>query len=332
MRFIQGLSNETTKLLQKVYKKSKHHQVRQRAQCILLSYQGYTTNELAHIFQVDRITIYNWFNEWDSRYLAGLYDKKGRGRNPSFNSDQKEQIRKWSKMHPKNLNKILALVHEHFDIEVSKQTIKRVLKSLEFSWRRIRKQVKGELDPIIYQERKKALEKLIEEDQQGIIDLRYFDESGFCLIPYVPYAWQEHGETIAIASGHSQRLNVLGFMNKNHELEAYCFECSVTSEVVMRCFDDFCINLQSPTVVVVDNASLHTSEFFQNKLPEWQRKGLLVFYLPKYSPELNLIEILWRFMKYEWIEFSAYNSWSDLVNYVDEVIKNCGTKYKINFV
>lgn len=332
MRFIQGLSNETIKLLQKVYKISKHHQVRQRAQCVLLSYQGYTTNELAHIFQVDRITIYNWFNAWDERHFAGLYDKKGRGRHPSFNADQKEQIREWSKMYPKNLNKILVLVREHFDMEVSKQTIKRVLKSLQFSWRRIRKKVRGEPDPLIYQERKEALDQLIEEDQQGIIDLRYFDESGFCLVPYVPYAWQEHGETIAVASGHSQRLNVLGFMNKNHELEAYCFECSITSEVVVRCFDDFCTNLQNPTVVVIDNASLHTSELFQNKLPEWEQKGLLVFYLPKYSPELNLIEILWRFMKYEWIEFSAYNSWSDLVNYVDEVIKNFGTKYKINFV
>jgi transposase len=156
MRFIQGLSNKTIKLLQKIYKQSKHHQVRHRAQCVLLSYQGYTTNELAHIFRVDRITI----------------------------------------------------AREHFDMEVSKQTIKRVLKSLLFSWRRIRKKVKGEPDPLIYQERKEALEQLIEEDRQGIIDLRYFDESGFCLVPYVPYAWQEHGETIAIASGHSQRLNI----------------------------------------------------------------------------------------------------------------------------
>jgi len=97
MRFIQGLSHETTKLLQKVYKESKYHQVRQRAQCLLLSYQGYRTNELSHIFQVDRITIYNWFNAWDSRHFAGLYDKKGRGRSASFNSDQKEQIRQWSK-------------------------------------------------------------------------------------------------------------------------------------------------------------------------------------------------------------------------------------------
>jgi transposase len=28
-----------------------------------------------------------------------------------------------------------------------------------------------------------------------------------------------------------------------------------------------------------------------------------------YSPELNLIEFLWRFMKYEWIEMSTYRSW-----------------------
>ena len=131
---------------------------------------------------------------------------------------------------------------------------------MQFSWRRIRKIVKGKPDPQVYQDRKAALDKLIEEDQEGIIDLRYFDESGFCLTPYVPYAWQENGEVIGITSGHSQRLNVLGFMNKNNELSAYCFEYSVTSEVVVGCFDDFCKDLQSPTVIVVDNASIHRSD------------------------------------------------------------------------
>lgn len=166
------------------------------------------TNELAHIFQVDRITIYNWFNAWESRQFAGLYDRKGRGRRPILNADQQEQIREWARKYPRNLNKLIALVREEFNLDVSKDTMKRVLKSMQFSWRRIRKKVKGEPDPKVYEARKEALEVLIEEDQEGIIDLRYFDESGFCLIPYVPYAWQENGETIAIASGHSQRLNV----------------------------------------------------------------------------------------------------------------------------
>jgi hypothetical protein len=55
--------------------------------------------------------------------------------------------------------------------------------------------------------------------------LRYVDESGFSLVPVVPYAWQEKGEYIEIKSKKSKRLNVVGFLNKNNELESYVFEC-----------------------------------------------------------------------------------------------------------
>ena len=331
MRFIQQLGPDTIQLLQKIYQKSKHHRVRQRAQCILLSYQGYTTNELAHIFKVNRITIYNWFDEWESRHFAGLYDRKGKGRNPIFNQSQKEQIQKWINLYPKNLNRVIALIQQEFDLNASKSTIKRVLKASRVTWRRIRRQVRGQPDPQTYQQKREALDHLIEEDREGIIDLRYFDESGFCLVPYIPYAWQAEGETISIESGQSNRLNVLGFMNRRNDLEAYTFACSIDSLVVIHCFDHFCGTIQDPTVVVLDNASIHTSEAFQEKIPQWENKGLSIFYLPEYSPELNLIEILWRFMKYEWIEFWAYASFERLIQYVEGVIKDFGDKHKINF-
>jgi transposase len=64
---------------------------------------------------------------------------------------------------------------------------------------------------------------------------------------------------------------------------------------------------------------------------EWETKNLKIFRLPSYSPELNLIEILWRFIKYEWIELQAYKSWDNLVEYIENVIKNFGIEYKINF-
>jgi transposase len=211
MRFIQDLSPETIHLLQRFYKQSRHHRVRQRAHCILLSFQGYPTTGLADIFQVDRIPIYHWFNAWEQKGFPGLYDRKGPGRPPRFNPAQKEQIRQWSQQFPKNLNKIRALLHDEWGLDVSKQTIKRVLKAFQLSWKRIRKVVKGHPDPDTYQERKAALATLVEDDQEGIIDLRYVDESGFCLVPYVPYAWQESGETLAIESTQSKRLNVLGF-------------------------------------------------------------------------------------------------------------------------
>jgi len=55
------------------------------------------------------------------------------------------------------------------------------------------------------------------------------------------------------------------------------------------------------------------------------------FLSSEYSPELNLIEILWRFMKYEWIEFWAYTDFASLIQYVEGVIKDFGDQYKITF-
>jgi transposase len=41
-------------------------------------------------------------------------------------------------------------------------------------------------------------------------------------------------------------------------------------------------------------------------------------------PELNLIEILWRFIKYEWIEIDAYSSWQTFVASVENILKTLG--------
>jgi transposase len=217
MRFIQGLSHETTQLLQRIYKHSEQHRVRQRAHGVLLSFQGYTPKELAHIFHVDRITIYNWFDAWATRRFPGLYDRKGKGRPPSFTPEQKDEMRQWAKQCPKDLNNIGACMRDRFGLEVSQQTSKRVLKSFAVSWRRMRKKVKKRPAPETSQEKREALETLIEEDREGLIDLRYFDESGFCLVPYIPYAWQEKGDTIAIESMQSKRVKVRGFMHKRNE-------------------------------------------------------------------------------------------------------------------
>ncbi len=128
----------------------------------------------------------------------------------------------------------------------------------------------------------------------------YVDESGFCLIPYVPYAWQEKGETISVESGGKRRLNILGFLSREHGLVAYTTEenidSDVVSDVVIAFFDTFISSLTRKTVVVMDNSRYHTSDAIEAKIPEWQNKNLEIFYLPKSSPQLNLIEILWRFL------------------------------------
>ncbi|MBE9171294.1 transposase [Pleurocapsales cyanobacterium LEGE 06147] len=66
-----------------------------------------------------------------------------------------------------------------------------------------------------------------------------------------------------------------------------------------------------------------------DKQKEWSEKGLIIFFLPTYSPELNLIEILWRFIKYKWLEVDAYCSWENLAEAVEHIFRNYGEKYII---
>ena len=331
MRYIKDLTKDTIKLLKRIYKQSKHHQVRQRSHCILLSHEKYRISELMEILKVSRNTIYNWLNNWEIYGVVGLYNRSGQGRKKTFDSNQQEKIKTWAKETPKNLELVREKIRKEWGVITSKETIKRILKYLGMKWKRMRRRVKGKPDPGVYERKKQILSALKKLSKMGTIDLRYLDESGFCLTPYVPYSWQEEAIEQKLESGKSKRINVLGLLNTNNQLYSYVFETRITSQIIIKFLDSYVKNLEKKTVIILDNAPIHRSKAFQNKIVEWQQKNLEIFWLPTYSPQLNLIEILWRFMKYEWIEAQAYTSWKNLVEYVEDILENFGTKYTINF-
>ena len=69
-------------------------------------------------------------------------------------------------------------------------------------------------DPHKYERSKVFIKQLQQREAIGEGDLWYFEGTGFCFTPCIPYAWQPRGPTIEIpVSRHSQRVNVLGFLN-----------------------------------------------------------------------------------------------------------------------
>ena len=169
-------------------------------------------------------------------------------------------------------------------------------------------------------------------EAEGKHKLYYADGSALSLIPSVPYAWQEKGTRIELPSFRSPKnLSLFGIWDAKLDLNLYSLEGSMTSEVICLLLDDFCQNLQEKSILILDNASVHTSALFKKKIKEWSLKGLEIFFLPTYSPKLNLIEHLWRFIKYEWIDFNAYKCWENLVQYIEDIALNFGIKYTINF-
>ena len=92
---------------------------------------------------------------------------------------------------------------------------------------------------------------------------------------------------------------MLGFLNRENESTAYTFEGSVNSDVGIACIDEFLNTIKTPTVLVIDNATIHTSNSVMCRMPFWRTRGLELVYLPPYSSQFNLIEILCRFIKYQ---------------------------------
>jgi transposase len=332
MFFIREINPLSLRLIERIYRQSRHNQVRQRAHFLILASQGVKVEKLKLIFQVSHKTIYNWLNRWESEGIIGLYNKPGRGRKRKFHPEQEAKIREWAKLEPRQLKKVLQKVQEEWGIETSAETIKRILKTFSMTWHRMRRSVAGEPDPIEYEEKQTQLAEFKGLEDQGKINLYYLDETGFCLIPCVPYGWQDVGEYLTIPSRRSSRLNVLGVMNRNNHLETYVSSQSINSDVVIACIDAFFPAVDKPTVIVVDQASIHTSDVILDKIEEWQERGITIFELPSYSPELNLIEILWRFIKYEWIGIDAYRSWETFVASVEKILREFGENYVINFV
>jgi len=194
--------------------------------------------------------------------------------------------------------------------------------------------LKARRDETDFRNTQGLLKALHQREDQGEHELYYFDESGFSQSSSVPYAWSPIGKPCEVpAYSHSRRLNVLGFLSRAGKLIYHTATESVTTDTVIDAFDHFVAQKDPDTfaVVVLDNASMHRSKAFRRKILEWMSHRVHLVYLSAYSPELNLIEILWRQMKYAWLPLSAYLSFDNLCDEAHRLLDGYGTECAINF-
>ncbi len=210
--------------------------------------------------------------------------------------------------------------------------MKRSLKRMGFTYRRARR-VPPRSAPEQEQARiKRTLSRLHRLEAAGRRHVLYADESGFCLSPVVPYLWQRKGQTVGLpAQAHSRRLSVLGFLSRQGSLSHFQTHEKITAPFVIESIEALLPALSGPTVLVLDNATVHRSRLVQAKRDEWQQKGLRLLFLPPYCPHLNLIEALWRQVKYRWLEPDAYKDFATLCHSVTDILAQIGTKYRLSF-
>ena len=332
---VSPLTEHDKNELNRLIKEDTSARVRMRAEAILLSGKGYPIKQISQIKDKCVITVSRWIDQWEERGIDGILEGEGRGSKGILTEDERREIGTWlnGESPPRSATALGARIQEAFGKKVSKDTARRILKAAGKVWKRVRCGLSGERDEDSFRLCEQELAEHLQASGQGEIRLLYLDESGFNGVPYIPYAWQDKGTTLELPCPTGKRINVLGILSVSEtELEVHLPEGKMTSERVLEVLDGVAETAKDetiPTVLVLDNASIHTAKIIQDKREEWENKNLYLYFLPAYSPELNLIEILWRKTKYEWLPFDAHESYQKLRSCLEEIFSGFGSRYNI---
>jgi len=331
-KFVDQLNAQQVADLKAILASPGNARNKKRAHAILLSAGKYTIDEIGTILECHRITVSRWIDQWHEQGLDGLLENEGRGRKKSLSEEEEKQVLEWLKSDERGMNGLLGKIETVFKKKVSSATLRRLFKRHGKVWKRIRASFAGKRNEEEFRQCEQELIECMEAAVQDEMDLFYLDQSGFGRAPYIPYAWQDKGNTIEVPYREGKRINVLGIYSlMKGTLHAEITDKNINSAQIVDFLESFSKTVDKLTVVVLDNASIHTAKVVSEKLQEWENRNLYLYYLPAYSPELNLIEIVWRKIKYEWLPFRAFESLKILQNHLNDIIPKIGIEYNIYF-
>jgi len=177
-----------------------------------------------------------------------------------------------------------------------------------------------------FRKAQKEIEVLEEQAKAGDRVLAYVDEAGFECIHPNRSAWTDKGQV-----HEGKRLNVLGAMLSTGQMVAAKLWETTKAEAFVGFLGLLAEKVQGkPITVILDNASIHKAKDIQPLVKLLETKGLALYFLPAYSPELNRIERLWHKMKHTWLTPKCRDK-KTLEADVEDIVNNFGSKYQFSF-
>jgi transposase len=139
------------------------------------------------------------------------------------------------------------------------------------------------------------IEPRLDEAQAGKRAVFFVDAAHFVLAPFLGFLWSLTRVFVKAPSGR-QRFNVLGALNAiTHELVTVTNDTYITAtQVCELLYKLAALNLGVPITIFLDNARYQKCALVKATAASLQ---IELCFLPAYSPNLNLIERLWKFVK-----------------------------------
>ncbi len=296
---------------------------RDRLEMVCLSDTGWPVPRIAAHLRYCPATVRALLHDFRRRGLEALYPRR---RGPAPNLARRQQIhdrltellgqpRTWTS---RQLSEALA----DTGLRLSPRQLRRYLRQLRAGYRRTASTVRHKQNPAKVARARQVLGNLQLRAEAGLLDLDYLDECGFA--PSLPcgFSWTLPGQRKWVPYEYPQgrRVNVLATYRPYGSAPALnhrAFERTLTTDDLLTYLKER-PGTERPRVVVLDNASAHVSKAMKAARRELAQRGIYLYYLPPYSPELNAIEVLFRQIKYQGIPQRSHTSKAALRESVEQ--------------
>jgi transposase len=312
--------------LKALHKTLREKRLADRVKAVALLGTGWTVVEVAEALFLDEKTVRSYFAHYTNAGEKGLVQLNYQGKAPLLTVAQQEELAEHLDANTYLDSKSIAhYVDKTYSVKYSPTGIKELLHRLNFVYKKP-KHVPGKLDPAKQEAFIAEYEKL--RETKGENDPIYFADAVHPQFNSIPsYGWIRSGTDKELKSnGGRKRVNINGAVNIETQETVTDFSKTINGASSLRLFKK--IEAKHPKAkaihIILDNASYYLSQWLREKL-----KGtkIVLHYLPGYSPNLNLIERLWKFFKKKLLYNKYYEKYEDFLSACKGFFR-CRSKYR----
>lgn len=306
-----------------------HHpqpQVQRKLEALYLRSQGVAPEKIIHLCAISRSTFYRYLRQYRAGGLEQL-TQLNHNRRHSQLADHRATIEAYFRQHPvATIAEACAKIEALTGLKRGPTQVRQFLKSLGMRPRKVG-QLPAKAD-LAEQARftTEDLEPRLEEAKAGRRALFFLDAAHFVYAPFLGLVWCFERLFVKAPSGR-QRLNVLAALNATtREIFTVQNLTYITAETIWELLRLLAgVHPGVPLTIVLDNARYQRCALVQSLA---QRLGSELLFLPAYSPNLNLIERFWKFVKKQCLYSKYYADHQSFQQAILECIEPAPSKYK----
>ena len=349
------LNLEQVKKLQYALKQEENGEIRERILILLLLNDGKTQKEIAKFIGCSQNKICFWCVHGDPDNLESFKDDKMKGNHHKATEKYIEILLETIDKSPQELGyefgrwsakRLATYLEEVTGIKLSGSQVWRIISKKKYVYLWSKYSLEHKQDP---EKRKVFKEKLeeylrIEKESPNRLQVWFWDESGFSLRVIKRKTWCKKGQRKKVRGDRRKgRVNVMGairYSDKKRFVEFLSKSNSNSFYKVLKLFYQDLIsewveagnNREDFTekgfkiVIVLDNASFHKKQDYI-QIIKTEMPNIHLEYLPEYSPDYNLIELVWHSAK-EYIANRLFKSIEELEFLLHQLLNEGGLVIK----